>query len=164
MNNDKERTVFDGINGPVDVCNADLREFVFKPFLDDLFLLIYKECQANNIGRIIFRGQYCDDPFFIQKCDDFVKNPNFKRVPKCIVWEEQPKYMVSNGAVSFGLRSALTQIPIFVSKKPLDIVSDSAQNTETQKRSTKPSSKSKAKPKGSFAVGIGMLNWLFQIL
>lgn len=158
MNNDEERTFFEGKNGPVDVCNADLREFVFKPFLDDLFLLIYQECQANDIGRIIFRGQYCDDPFFIQKCNDFVECLTFKRVPKCAVWEDRPKYMISNGAVSFGLRSSLTQIPTFISIKPLDIVKNSAQNAETQQISTEPPRKPKAKPKGSFAVGIGMLN------
>ncbi|KAI8644422.1 hypothetical protein BD408DRAFT_401145 [Parasitella parasitica] len=170
LNDDEETTSFKGISGSVEVSNTDLRQVVFEPFLDGIFSLIYAQCEANSIKEIIFRGQYCEDPYFYYKCKKFTtdatKMRKLKSIPTCTVWEKEPQFMVSNGAVSFGLRSASTQIPTLVSQqisgiKERDIPPNSStsptlstlaisNNQQPNKASAQPT----VVPKGHFAVGI----------
>ncbi|CEP09547.1 hypothetical protein [Parasitella parasitica] len=167
LKDDDEVTSFKGISGSVEVSNADLRETVFEPFLDGIFSLIYAQCEANSIKQIIFRGQYCEDPYFYFKCKEFTadatKMRKLKSVPTCTVWEEEPQFMVSNGAVSFGLRSVSTQIPTLVSQQisgvrerdtlPPTPSTPSTPTSENQK-SNKALAQPTVIPKGHFAVGI----------
>ncbi|CAO0798862.1 unnamed protein product [Mucor circinelloides] len=142
---------------PVIVDNRDLREYVFQPYLDDVFSRIFEHCQAHKVAKVIFRGQYSEDPYFYRTCSTFVEDNkhNFHSIPKCVVWEDQPKYMISNGAVSFGLRSALVQIPTFVPSETPITADDSSDVQETEKDdASSEQSTHLGLPKGHFAVGI----------
>ncbi|KAL0142018.1 hypothetical protein V8B55DRAFT_1494326 [Mucor lusitanicus] len=158
LNADTVEAEFTAINKRIKISNRDLREYVFKPYLDGIFSLMFKHCQAHRVAKIFFRGQYCEDSSFFKTCSDFVKDEKdrFHRIPILANWDEQPKHMVSNGAVSYGLRSASVQVPLFVpSKAPAD---QAAESIKVHKATDSNTSSEKFSylglPKGYFAVGI----------
>lgn len=158
MSDDNGKTELIVNDEPVILDNRDLREYVFQPYLDDVFSRIFEHCQAHKVAKVIFRGQYSEDPYFYRTCSTFVEDNkhNFHSIPKCVVWEDQPKYMISNGAVSFGLRSALVQIPTFVPSETPITADDSSDVQETEKEdASSEQSTHLGLPKGHFAVGIG---------
>ncbi|KAK4519285.1 uncharacterized protein ATC70_009517 [Mucor velutinosus] len=158
LNNDTGETEFTVNNEPVIISNRDLREHVFKPYLDDIFSLVFKHCQTYRIAKIFFRGQYCQDPYFDKACSNFVTDGqySFHRIPRCFVWGKEPEYMISNGAVSYGLRSALVQVPLFKPTETPANQSDESSKVQKTKDSTTSSDKFSHLdlPKGHFAVGI----------
>ncbi|KAL9540659.1 hypothetical protein MBANPS3_009558 [Mucor bainieri] len=138
---------------PVVIGNRDLREHVFQPYLDDVFDLVFKYCQIHRVAEIFLRGQHCQEPYFDKACKDFIsdKKDDFLRKPKCSVWGDQPEHMVSNGAVSYGLRSAKAQIPMF---DPVSQANNSSKAHEAKESSTSSKKFCEKLPKGYFAVGI----------
>ncbi|KAF1797751.1 hypothetical protein FB192DRAFT_1395952 [Mucor lusitanicus] len=158
LNADTVEAEFTAIDKRIRISNKELREHVFKPYLDGIFSVIFKHCQAHQVAKIFFRGQYCEDSSFSKTCSDFVKNEKdrFRRIPILANWDEQPKHMVSNGAVSYGLRSASAQVPVFVPSKTPGVQADESEKVHEATDSNTSSEKFSylGLPKGYFAVGI----------
>lgn len=73
--------------------------------------MIFAECNKNNISKVFFRGRFSTAPYFLERGKELLYRNDFDLLPSLLQWPENPMYMVSHGAATFGLRAELSQIP-----------------------------------------------------